>query len=133
MGILRPLFQLNSKLTSASAQFRIPSLLKTRHCCISQLQNVKRVIFEGDGDVAGSDLCVVVWVYAFCLACMVTIGIITGVAEKKKEYGCECICHPSLQCICSLRSLLVITLFTFQQSLNEKLAKYLSTATDYCL
>ena len=53
--------------------------------------------------------------------------------RKKKEYGYECICHPSLQCICSLRSLLVITLFTFQQSLNEKLGKYLSTATDYCL
>lgn len=35
--------------------------------------------------MAGSDLCVVVWVYAFCLACMVTIGIITGVAEKKKK------------------------------------------------
>ena len=85
MDILRPLFQLNSKLTSASAQFRIPSLLKTRHCHISQLQNVRRVIFEGDGDMAGRGPCLVVWVYAFCLACMVAIGIIIGVAEKKKN------------------------------------------------
>lgn len=48
------------KLTSASAQFLIPLLLKTRLCHISQSQNVGRIVFEGDGDTAGSGSYVVV-------------------------------------------------------------------------
>ena len=35
--------------------------------------------------MAGRGPCLVVWVYAFCLACMVAIGIIIGVSEKKKN------------------------------------------------